>query len=137
MLLLERFAADNPGDEYGHTKGVAGISSDVSAGFWLLHSVPKFPTRTGSTYDGYPTSGEVCVRMFVCIGGTAHASVCARMASCVYVCLRACACLPLLPSPWIVCSQEYGQSFLCVSLAGSEFEKIASDLLLTRPSVCV
>ena len=52
----------------GHTKGVlAGDAND--SGFYLVHSVPKFPDMSGGAY-AYPKSGETYGQSFLCISLT-------------------------------------------------------------------
>lgn len=48
----------------GHTKGVLGF--DAMSGFWLVHSVPKFPPFAKDSY-GYPESGERYGQSFLCV----------------------------------------------------------------------
>ncbi|XP_064649762.1 plancitoxin-1-like [Lineus longissimus] len=69
----------------GHLKGV--VAFDDKHGFWLVHSVPKFPPMAKDGYD-YPESGHY-----------------------------------------------FGQTFLCISLDGSYFNKIAKQLLVSWPYV--
>ncbi|XP_056630988.1 plancitoxin-1 [Diorhabda sublineata] len=47
----------------GHTKGVVMANSE--GGFWLIHSVPKFPDE-GSAYV-YPNSGRKYGQMLICV----------------------------------------------------------------------
>ncbi|XP_050079214.1 deoxyribonuclease-2-alpha [Anopheles maculipalpis] len=48
----------------GHTKGV--VSTDGTTGFWLIHSVPKFPPIIGDGYS-YPHTGMLYGQSFLCI----------------------------------------------------------------------
>lgn len=47
----------------GHTKGL--VVADEHSGFWLIHSVPKYPDYS-STYS-YPLSGRTYGQSFLCI----------------------------------------------------------------------
>lgn len=51
----------------GHTKGVV-VANDIS-GFWLIHSVPKYPPSIEESYD-YPKSGSIYGQSFLCISFT-------------------------------------------------------------------
>ncbi len=54
------------GGEYGHTKGVVGITS--KGGFWLTHSVPKFPPSPSSTSSpSYPDTAVDYGQSFLCL----------------------------------------------------------------------
>ncbi|XP_058129762.1 deoxyribonuclease-2-alpha [Anopheles coustani] len=78
--------ANGPVDgERGHTKGV--VSTDGKTGYWLIHSVPKFPPQIGTGYS-YPHTGML-----------------------------------------------YGQSFLCISLDGSQMETVGHQLLFNEVNV--
>ena len=48
-----------------HAKGVVAVGSD-SSGFWMLHSVPKYPPFLNQSY-GYPHSGHVYGQTFLCV----------------------------------------------------------------------
>jgi deoxyribonuclease-2 len=50
----------------GHTKG--GMGFDASGGFWLVHSVPRFPVATGggATYN-YPEKEKEYGQSFICM----------------------------------------------------------------------
>ena len=47
-----------------HSKGV--VSYDSSSGFWLVHSVPKYPPYSNSSYS-YPWSGTVYGQSMLCM----------------------------------------------------------------------
>jgi len=49
----------------GHTKGV--VAFDQLSGFWLVHSVPKYPPSPKSQQYGYPHSGQMYGQSFLCI----------------------------------------------------------------------
>ena len=42
---------------YGHSKGVLAFEDQTQTGFWLIHSVPRFPPVIEQGY-GYPDSGN-------------------------------------------------------------------------------
>lgn len=48
---------------YGHTKGV--VMADRTGGFWLIHSVPHYPSVV-SQYT-YPTTGHKNGQAYMCI----------------------------------------------------------------------
>ena len=48
--------------EFGHTKGV--VFFDKNNGFWLIHSIPKFPPA--DTYS-YPDSGTIYAQSILCL----------------------------------------------------------------------
>jgi len=54
-------------NSYGHLKGVLGF--DRTAGFWLVHSVPRYPLGPASTssYQGYPDYANVYGQSFLCV----------------------------------------------------------------------
>lgn len=52
----------------GHTKGVV-VANDIS-GFWLVHSVPKFPPALEEGKYNYPKSGTIYGQSFLCISFT-------------------------------------------------------------------
>lgn len=47
----------------GHTKGV--VAGNVQGGFWLVHSVPKYPDNNYSNYS-YPPTGHLYGQSFLC-----------------------------------------------------------------------
>lgn len=49
----------------GHTKGVVVFGEKT--GFWLIHSVPKYPTPTESGAYGYPHTGKMYGQSFLCL----------------------------------------------------------------------
>ena len=51
----------------GHTKGVIGMDTD--GGFWLVHSVPRFPKGPSETssYEGYPDYASRYGQSFLCL----------------------------------------------------------------------
>ncbi|XP_058055785.1 deoxyribonuclease-2-alpha [Anopheles bellator] len=64
-ILYNDEPSNGPTDfERGHTKGV--LSTDGRTGFWLIHSVPKYPPEIGTGY-GYPHTGQLYGQSFLCI----------------------------------------------------------------------
>ncbi|XP_022662977.1 deoxyribonuclease-2-like [Varroa destructor] len=62
--------SDQPPDPYngtakGHTKGVVQFTKD--GGYWLMHSVPRFPLNVLSKKFEYPESGRGNGQVFMCI----------------------------------------------------------------------
>lgn len=51
--------------ENGHTKGV--VAADNKSGFWLIHSIPKFPPARNGTHYKYPTSARRYGQSVLCI----------------------------------------------------------------------
>ncbi|CRK97795.1 CLUMA_CG011174, isoform A [Clunio marinus] len=49
----------------GHTKGVV-VANDIS-GFWMVHSVPKYPPAMEENSYSFPKSGEIYGQSFLCI----------------------------------------------------------------------
>lgn len=49
----------------GHTKGVV-VANDIS-GFWLVHSVPKYPPALDEGHYNYPETGTHYGQSFLCI----------------------------------------------------------------------
>jgi deoxyribonuclease II len=52
----------------GHTKGVV-VANDIS-GFWVIHSVPKFPPEIEKAVYDFPESGKTYGQSFLCISMT-------------------------------------------------------------------
>lgn len=50
--------------DYGHSKGCVAFNAE--GGFWLVHSVPKYPNSAQDGY-GYPHSGTYYGQMFFCV----------------------------------------------------------------------
>jgi deoxyribonuclease-2 len=48
--------------QFGHNKGV--VYFDKTGGFWLIHSIPKFPPVDAY---GYPTSGTIYAQSILCM----------------------------------------------------------------------
>jgi deoxyribonuclease-2 len=49
---------------FGHTKGVVGAGKE--GGFWLVHSVPHYPTLSETEY-AYPRTGLRFGQTFLCL----------------------------------------------------------------------
>jgi len=50
---------------FGHTKGALGFDDD--SGFWLIHSTPRFPDNTPSSYQGFPANEVKYGQSFLCV----------------------------------------------------------------------
>ena len=50
---------------HGHTKGVVSFGQET--GFWLVHSVPKYPPNPKIEGYGYPHTGEKYGQSFLCV----------------------------------------------------------------------
>jgi len=72
--LAHVFYNDAPPNEtgynftFGHTKGQ--LAFDQQSGFWIIQSVPRFPTRVAKGY-GYPGTGFKYGQMMMCVSYTA------------------------------------------------------------------
>lgn len=53
-----------PSSNSAHAKGV--MASDGTSGFWLIHSVPKFPDLTAVDFT-FPSGGEIYGQTFLCL----------------------------------------------------------------------
>ena len=49
----------------GHTKGVVALNEKY--GFWMIHSVPKYPPNLDSEKYDYPHTGQMYGQSFLCI----------------------------------------------------------------------
>lgn len=68
-LLYNDEPPNDKSDEIrGHTKGVL-VANDIS-GFWMIHSVPKFPPPIEDELYDYPESGKIYGQSFLCISMT-------------------------------------------------------------------
>eukprot|EP00095_Tigriopus_kingsejongensis_P010629 snap_masked-scaffold1028_size131186-processed-gene-0.14 protein:Tk10629 transcript:snap_masked-scaffold1028_size131186-processed-gene-0.14-mRNA-1 annotation:"Deoxyribonuclease-2-alpha" len=64
-LLYNDEHPDGPtSSTHGHTKGV--VAFDEARGFWLVHSVPKFPPPLNQSY-GYPATGQKYGQSALCL----------------------------------------------------------------------
>ena len=58
------FSLDIGSRELGHCKGAVAFTA--ISGFWMIHSVPKYPSFTKAGYI-YPPSGAKYGQMFLCV----------------------------------------------------------------------
>ena len=63
LLYNDEHPDGNTSFTAGHTKGVVVLGE--RRGFWLVHSVPKFPPAAGKY--GYPRTGHMYGQTFLCI----------------------------------------------------------------------
>ena len=63
LLYNDEHPDGNTSFTAGHTKGVVALGDQ--RGFWLVHSVPKFPPVAGKY--GYPRTGHMYGQTFLCI----------------------------------------------------------------------
>lgn len=68
MMYNDEPTNGSPEESRGHTKGVV-VANDIS-GFWLVHSVPKFPPALEEGGYDYPKSGKIYGQSFLCISFT-------------------------------------------------------------------
>ncbi len=65
-LITDQTPDDKEHTSNGHTKG--DMAFDANGGFWLVHSVPRFPAATGSgSYAGYPAYAKEYGQSFICM----------------------------------------------------------------------
>lgn len=90
--------------KYGHTKGA--VMADKDQGFWLVHSVPNFPPapRTGERLRKISTEGNSSREGSVPEGSYDYPST----------------------------GNNYGQSFLCVSLGRAQFDSVGRQLMFNQ-----
>ncbi|KAF6026206.1 crn-7 [Bugula neritina] len=69
-------------EKYGHTKGVTIF--DESTALWLIHSVPKFPPPTNTSYS-YPDTGVYYGQHMMCVSVSTATDV-SNIGVCVCVC---------------------------------------------------
>lgn len=67
MFYNDEHPDGNTSFTMGHTKGVLAFTE--SSGFWLIHSVPKYPPPIEMHYD-YPHTGQMYGQTFLCISLT-------------------------------------------------------------------
>lgn len=71
LIIMYNDAPPNTADDYeydydkGHTKGV--VVGNDKGGFWLVHSVPKYPPAVDEGSYDYPKSGTVYGQSYLCI----------------------------------------------------------------------
>ncbi|ELU06802.1 hypothetical protein CAPTEDRAFT_171507 [Capitella teleta] len=63
-LYNDEAPPDRESSSHGHTKG--DLAFDSTSGFWLVHSLPKFPPVANESY-AYPETGKLFGQTFLCI----------------------------------------------------------------------
>ncbi len=67
LWRVRRETAGTSSSKYGHAKGVVGLADD-GTGFWLVHSVPAFPSLAAPrVYAPYPSSGVRNGQAMLCV----------------------------------------------------------------------
>jgi len=64
LMYNDQYPDGTTSSTYGHSKGVVGF--DGSSGFWLIHSVPRWPETQASTYE-FPDNERIYGQNFICI----------------------------------------------------------------------
>lgn len=64
LLYNDEPPTGKPDGVDGHSKGV--VAADFQSGFWLIHSVPKFPPNLEVGYN-FPETGQRFGQSFLCI----------------------------------------------------------------------
>lgn len=64
IMYNDETPEDKTDGSHGHTKGV--VAADNDSGFWLVHSVPKYPPTDFKKYS-YPQTGHTYGQSFLCI----------------------------------------------------------------------
>jgi deoxyribonuclease-2 len=62
--FLDESPNDDNHEAFGHTKG--NIAFDSKAGFWLVHSTPRWPNPSSGTYN-YPDKEKTYGQSFLCM----------------------------------------------------------------------
>lgn len=66
VLYNDETPAGQTSFTHGHTKGVLAL--DHASGFWLVHSVPKFPPAPSTNHSyAYPHTGQMYGQSFLCV----------------------------------------------------------------------
>ncbi|XP_063702793.1 plancitoxin-1-like [Culicoides brevitarsis] len=65
ILYNDQSPSENDDSSKGHSKGV--IVSDGTQGFWIVHSIPRFPPELEVGAYGYPSTGAKYGQNYLCV----------------------------------------------------------------------
>lgn len=65
ILYNDQTPSENDDASKGHTKGV--VVTDGSQGFWIVHSIPRFPPELSTGTYGYPSTGSKYGQNYLCV----------------------------------------------------------------------
>lgn len=65
ILYNDQSPSESDDSSKGHSKGV--IVSDGKQGFWIIHSIPRFPPELSTGKYGYPPTGAKYGQNYLCV----------------------------------------------------------------------